>query len=145
MFSKLIFTIDEQEIEFHSHEMVKIAKNIMEEIKETKEGKVSIPDYKSFNNEIEEKFDKFINAFLSGSFSSTGATLPLVKELFFPPYVECPNTVGKWLFLAHYLAQDYEKEPIKGWWFNVANRLILLKNDKNKKPEEKKKPTFLCQ
>lgn len=83
MFSKLIFTINEQEIEFHSHEMVKIAKNIMEETKEEKEEKVDIPDHKSYKKDIEEKFKKFIEAFLSGNISSINAALTLAKEFFF--------------------------------------------------------------
>ncbi len=62
MFSKLVFTIKdekngEQQIEFHAHEVVKIAQQVVSEIEVEP---VIIPDYKSHAKQLEKRIEFFM-------------------------------------------------------------------------------------
>lgn len=65
MFSKLIFIIDNEEIEIHSHEIVKIAQNLMlkciNNAEDLKNNVVNIPDYFSYEEHVNNEFKLFSN------------------------------------------------------------------------------------
>src|SRR4051812_2561295 len=102
MFSKLVFTIEDKKIEFHLHEIVKIALDILKDIKGEK---VVIPKAGMFNS--------FLNSILKKGLKRKDA---IDKYLLIPLHISGLNTLGKWLFVAKSLAENYQRESLSGWW-----------------------------
>lgn len=118
LISKLIFNINGENIELHAHEVIEIAQKIID-AEPGEEADIISPD--NMILDALQELDSFAVATENGVLDSF---------LFIPAHAGGMDSLKKWLFVAKYFANTYAADPALGWWLNVADRLLLLKNSK---------------
>jgi hypothetical protein len=117
MFSKLVFAVESIKIEFHLHEIVKIAQQIVDD---TKDEKIVIPS--------KGMYQKILMTAMNGMGDQDVINGKIDQFLLIPMVISKVDNIKKWLYVARQLKIKYEKEPLKGWWINIGYRLVLIKN-----------------
>lgn len=115
MFSKLVFVVDDKEIEFPAYELIQIAHDVVKsEMYKNKE--VPMPK----KEEYDHVFDIMIEEVMGD--------MEVNESLIIPPHVSGLDDIKKWLFVAEYFRKNGNDESLRGWWVEIAGRLLLIKN-----------------
>lgn len=143
MYTQLVFNIDGFRIVFHSHELVKIAKEIVEDkfatVPEQNEEDViasfTVEDEVSSDEEEEKVIIPFKGLFsqtISQNFykRSPFQITRFDDLLILPLHIQGLDTIYKWLYTTkEYSKRFYKKTDLSiGWWVKLGDRLLLIKN-----------------
>lgn len=125
VYSKIIFNIGEQEtVEFDIHEVVKIAVDLIENLKEDKGDILQIPP---------ERWNFIFDDILSlGSFSAELNNGYLDCLLLVPVHVGGMKTIGNWLYVSN-IFKNIPEDSLVGSWVNIGGRILLIKHTKDYK------------
>ena len=178
MYSKLVFIVDRQRIEFSAYELITIAQQIVRERQENlARNEVILPDHDAIDESLEENFWNFtrqltdslerayqlargkIFGFVEYAYNICKKALSLIftivtepenkelldtiktkektrcfeiqltRRIIIPLPLMQMNTIRQWIFIAKYLAENYQRMELTGWWFRIGGRVIRLRND----------------
>lgn len=178
MYSKLVFIVGGQRIEFSAYELITIAQQIVRERQEDLDrNEIVLPDHDAIDESLEENFWDFtqqltnslersyqltrkeILGFIKYTYNicknaplfiHTIVTDPenkvlldyiktkektrcfeiqLTRRIIIPLPLMQMNTIRQWIFIAKYLADNYQRMELAGWWFRIGGRVIRLRND----------------
>lgn len=107
MYSKLVFTVDGKKIEFYSYELINIANDI---VKSEAGEEVLIP--------YEGLYDELVR----------NKQAEIGKNLLIPIRISGLDNIKKWLFIAKQIKERQDNDSLRGWWIDIAGRLLLIKN-----------------
>jgi len=118
MFSKLVFTAGTQHIEFHLHELVKIADAVIEA---TPSQEVQAMPHHVWDFIYDDVLD-------FGTYFEELSKDTLDPILFIPPHTSQLNHPHQWLSVLPEIKRVDPQSPLIEWWFLIAGRLISVKN-----------------
>jgi len=129
MFSKLVFTVEGEIVEFHAHEIVRIAAAVLNETTHAKLAETKEEPYPKLpTQEFAEVYLKnCLSVYSQKIFTCPPSELP-IAALLVPFHFNQPSTIKNWMFVTKSLADQYKKDKRKGWWCIIADRLIFIRN-----------------